>query len=256
MLPITHSTGELETLSRIVNEIKPSSASIDHLDEFATRVNEVIPFDRCVIVHERLGRATSRGIVYLGQSVERPHGKRSVQSACGPAIGIDQYLSRFAMSDRLDHAFQWKDAGGTAPEDKPHIAELAAHMAGAQGVAASVRSEVPGGTEVSTLLQFECADVSARLMLLLSFIAFYLHSTFTVHAVEPAVPESLADINLTGKERDVIRWVVEGKTSWEIGRILSTSERTVKFHLKNVYTKLNVCNRAQAVAVANRLRLI
>jgi LuxR family quorum-sensing system transcriptional regulator CciR len=50
--------------------------------------------------------------------------------------------------------------------------------------------------------------------------------------------------------------VIEGKTSWEIGKILATSERTVKFHLKNVYAKLNVCNRAQAVAVVNRLNLL
>lgn len=256
MLPFTHSTGELETLSRIVNEIKPSSASIDHLDQFATRVNEVIPFNRCVIVHERVGRTNSRGIVYLGQAVDRTLGKRSVQSACGPAVGVDEYLSCFAMSNRLDHAFQWKDDGRIPSDAKPHIAELATHMIGAEGVAANVRTEVPGGTDVSTLLQFECDEMSPRLMLLLSFIAFYLHSTFTVHAVEPAVHEGFADINLTSKERDVIRWVVEGKTSWEIGRILSTSERTVKFHLKNVYTKLNVCNRAQAVAVANRLRLI
>jgi LuxR family quorum-sensing system transcriptional regulator SolR len=255
MSPFTQSTGELETLSRIVNEIQPSSASIDHLDQFATRVNEVIPFNRCVIVHERAGRTGSRGIVYRNaRSGDRTHGRRAGQSACGPAIGLEQYLSCFEMSTRLDHAFQWKDAG--VPSDaKPHIAELATHMRGAEGVAASVRSEVPGGTDVSTLLQFECADVSARLMLLLSFIAFYLHSTFTVHAVEPPAHE-IAEINLTGKERDVIGWVVEGKTSWEIGRILSTSERTVKFHLKNVYTKLNVSNRAQAVAVANRLRLI
>ncbi|WP_257819709.1 helix-turn-helix transcriptional regulator [Burkholderia glumae] len=60
----------------------------------------------------------------------------------------------------------------------------------------------------------------------------------------------------TRKESEVVKWVVEGKTAWEIGRILCMSERTVKFHLTNVYEKLRVTNRAQAVAKVSRLGLI
>jgi DNA-binding CsgD family transcriptional regulator len=43
-------------------------------------------------------------------------------------------------------------------------------------------------------------------------------------------------------------WVAMGKTNPEIGCILEISEFTVKNHLKSVYTKLDVTNRAQAVA--------
>jgi DNA-binding CsgD family transcriptional regulator len=62
--------------------------------------------------------------------------------------------------------------------------------------------------------------------------------------------------NLTSKEREVLQWIVQGKTSKETGMILSIAERTVKFHLRNIYSKLNVVNRAQAVTVASRLRLV
>jgi len=55
---------------------------------------------------------------------------------------------------------------------------------------------------------------------------------------------------LTNREQEILKWAVRGKTSWEIGRILSISERTVKFHFKNTYEKLNVVNRSQAVAKA------
>jgi len=46
------------------------------------------------------------------------------------------------------------------------------------------------------------------------------------------------------------------KTAREISKILCVSERTVKFHLTNVYEKLKVPNRAQAVAKVSRLGLI
>jgi DNA-binding CsgD family transcriptional regulator len=64
--------------------------------------------------------------------------------------------------------------------------------------------------------------------------------------------ESSVFANLTAQEAKVMRWVVEGKTSWEVGMILSISERTVKFHLANIYAKLNVANRVQAVSLFSR----
>ncbi|WP_258955883.1 helix-turn-helix transcriptional regulator [Shewanella woodyi] len=61
---------------------------------------------------------------------------------------------------------------------------------------------------------------------------------------------------LTGRESEILAWSSEGKSSWEIGMICSITERTVKFHLKNIYKKLNVQNRAQAIVCAIRLGLI
>src|SRR5258707_175572 len=38
---------------------------------------------------------------------------------------------------------------------------------------------------------------------------------------------------LTFKETECLRWCKEGKTNWEIGEIMSISEKTVEFHLSN-----------------------
>ena len=57
--------------------------------------------------------------------------------------------------------------------------------------------------------------------------------------------ETSPDPNLTRREIQCVYWINEGKTDWEIGRILDISEDTVAFHIKNVKTKLNVSRRSQ-----------
>lgn len=63
----------------------------------------------------------------------------------------------------------------------------------------------------------------------------------------PAAPNSAATA-LTRRERDVMAYVAEGKTDWEIGVILSLSETTARFHADNARRKLGAVNRAHAVA--------
>ncbi|MBN0975614.1 helix-turn-helix transcriptional regulator [Pseudomonas hygromyciniae] len=55
---------------------------------------------------------------------------------------------------------------------------------------------------------------------------------------------------LTAKELEILRWATQGKTVWEISRIRCVSQATVKFHLRNIYGKLHVNNRVQAVSEA------
>ncbi|MCK6187417.1 MULTISPECIES: helix-turn-helix transcriptional regulator [unclassified Pseudomonas] len=68
-------------------------------------------------------------------------------------------------------------------------------------------------------------------------------------------------LNLSGKpltpaELEILRWASEGKTVWEISQIRATSEATVKFHLRNIYGKLEVTNRVQAMNEATRQGLV
>ncbi|HEY3313060.1 MAG TPA: response regulator transcription factor [Anaerolineales bacterium] len=55
---------------------------------------------------------------------------------------------------------------------------------------------------------------------------------------------------ISGRELEVLRLVAAGKSNREIADLLSLSENTVKFHLKNITLKLNVSNRTEAVMVA------
>jgi LuxR family quorum-sensing system transcriptional regulator CciR len=57
--------------------------------------------------------------------------------------------------------------------------------------------------------------------------------------------EASSDPGLSRREIQCVFWINEGKTDWEIGRILGISEDTVAFHLKNVKAKLGVARRSQ-----------
>jgi LuxR family quorum-sensing transcriptional regulator LasR len=61
---------------------------------------------------------------------------------------------------------------------------------------------------------------------------------------------------LTRRELEVLKWVMAGKSSWEISRITNCSEATVNFHMANVRQKFNVNTRQQAVVKAISLGMI
>jgi len=58
--------------------------------------------------------------------------------------------------------------------------------------------------------------------------------------------ESADRAELTKREREILQLVAEGYSNAQLARMLWVTEQTVKFHLSNVYRKLNVSNRTEA----------
>jgi len=75
-----------------------------------------------------------------------------------------------------------------------------------------------------------------------------------VQEVSSAPPE--VAFGLTRREMDVLRLVAEGHSAPGIARHLYLSPATVSTHLKNIYRKLEVPDRAAAVAKALRLGVL
>jgi DNA-binding CsgD family transcriptional regulator len=75
-------------------------------------------------------------------------------------------------------------------------------------------------------------------------------------AAPPGAPPLSATLKLTKREREILALVAEGMSNDEIGRRLILSPATVKTHLQNVYSKLEVNDRAAAVVAALRAGLI
>ncbi|HEY6960679.1 MAG TPA: LuxR C-terminal-related transcriptional regulator [Gaiellaceae bacterium] len=72
-----------------------------------------------------------------------------------------------------------------------------------------------------------------------------------VDAVEHARPtDEGAAARLTLRQVEILRLVGEGRTNREVGRALWVTEETVKFHLANIYRRLSVHGRRDAIAWA------
>jgi LuxR family transcriptional regulator, quorum-sensing system regulator CviR len=81
---------------------------------------------------------------------------------------------------------------------------------------------------------------------------------FLSRALKTLVPVSAAqDVPIiTSSELEILKWLKEGKSSWEISNILGKSERVINFHTGNIINKLNANNRTHAVAIALEHNLI
>lgn len=85
-----------------------------------------------------------------------------------------------------------------------------------------------------------------------------------VHAGETYIPPALvsklaAGIShqpLSGRELDVLKLLARGKSNKEIAINLYISETTVKSHLRNIFAKLNVLSRTEALCAASQRGLI
>ncbi|HEX7027143.1 MAG TPA: LuxR family transcriptional regulator [Gammaproteobacteria bacterium] len=94
------------------------------------------------------------------------------------------------------------------------------------------------------------SQISSQLMPELSLLVAYMHEAY----IRLEQPEETP--RLTPRERECLKWIASGKTTWEVSRIMNCSERTVTFHVSNITSKLGVSNRQHAVARAVSLSLI
>jgi DNA-binding NarL/FixJ family response regulator len=78
--------------------------------------------------------------------------------------------------------------------------------------------------------------------------------------IPPAVAARLAEFNdqpdLTEREREVLTLAARGLSNKEIARAIGRTDETAKIHLKNIFTKLNVTDRTEAVTTAMARGLI
>jgi DNA-binding NarL/FixJ family response regulator len=55
---------------------------------------------------------------------------------------------------------------------------------------------------------------------------------------------------LSERELEVLRWMAKGQNNLQIAQVLSITERTVRYHVENILSKLKATNRMEAVIIA------
>jgi len=99
--------------------------------------------------------------------------------------------------------------------------------------------------------------LSLRHAYLLKLLVPYLHVALVrVVANLPVKAHAPQQSQLTGRENEILKWLCDGKTNWEISQVLGISEATVKNHVHHILARLNVNSRTQAVTKAINLKLI
>lgn len=112
------------------------------------------------------------------------------------------------------------------------------------GYACGIRSSK--GTEGSLFSIAGKFKNHSRDRFILSTLGPHLHNAF--YSVLSS--RKKVSFGLSKREKEVLSWIMVGKSSWDISVILSISERTVKFHVDNIMVKLDAVSRTHAVAIA------
>jgi DNA-binding NarL/FixJ family response regulator len=95
-----------------------------------------------------------------------------------------------------------------------------------------------------------CVKTAAQDDLLVAIRQSFEASIYLAHSLSAAAPrEPVAAVEtpeLTRRELEILRLVAEGHSNSQLARLLWVTEQTVKFHLSNIYRKLDVANRTEA----------
>ena len=179
----------------------------------------------------------------------------------------DEHDARTILGRRLQ-AFGWNCLAHSSAESALRDPELRF----AEAVVADVLLGEGKLTGIDLIAELRKLDVRAPVVLVTAFAdqqrvkaalnggaSYLLEKPFTTEALRNVldkittvdvdlgklVNRALARARLTKKEEEVARLVLKGLTSAEIGAMMGNSEKTIKQHLTQVYSKLGVAGRAE-----------
>ena len=186
-----------------------------------------------------------------------PHRQRELSSFLDRTYISEQLrpVDPVVEEHRLHFGLQyWPDSYEKHPEARQFI--MSASDYGLKtGYSYGLKTESGDG---ASLFSFggRSMERSRRTFHILRRIVPHLHQAL-VRVVAPL--DHLQEVTygkLSPREKEVLLWIKEGKTTSEISSTLSISERTVKFHVRNTLRKVRASTRAQAVAVSLEKGLI
>jgi DNA-binding NarL/FixJ family response regulator len=110
----------------------------------------------------------------------------------------------------------------------------------------SIGAAVEAGADVYVVKNADPGDVAAAMRHAFGQ-PYYVQSPRFVTARRPqANGASTPRVSLTKREREILQLVSEGHTNAAMASMLWLTEQTIKFHLSNLYRKLEVANRTEA----------
>ena len=226
------------TLLRYAQDISRSSTPVE-LGASFRRIADQFEFERfgimCVSGGVPVGRVhdcpTQHVNTYIAEGQRDPVMSYLRDHSLPLVWGRDDYVNSNCV-ERWDRQAEFGYASGIA---------VAAHLSGDRHVAIGFDSCRPDRrTEKQT----------ERLLADFMLVSVYaLDAALNILHKQPEPTDS----PLTARERECLKWTIDGKTAWEIGKILSISERTAAQHLGTATRKADAATKHQAARKAERL---
>jgi len=100
------------------------------------------------------------------------------------------------------------------------------------------------------------SNVNRTMLLKIKVICHQFHLAYTDLLTTDNDNYKYTRTTLTNREREILSWASEGKSDADIADILGISYSTVRFHLNNIYLKLDTNEKIFAITKAIRFGLI
>ena len=225
--------------------------SVEELCSLFQKSLEIMGFNKYrygfLTEHKSVGKPANHGLQY---NFPDDWMKHYIESGY---LDVDPVKNQLSVSrtpfrwDKIDYFLKLN-------EKEKKVLEEAKDAGLIKGVGLAIHTgpgEVAGFGIASDFKDLEVTDVMLQKI---NLLAFQFHHRYLSLL---QVPEQVADrIVLTSREKDVLSWLASGKSSSVIGEILSISENTVNYHIKQCHKKLEANNRILPVTKAIRLGLI
>jgi DNA-binding CsgD family transcriptional regulator len=206
---------------------------------------------------------------YAIAALGRLDGSKSVVIADGVNISFpegwcDEYISKnYVRSDPvvkenfMNYRLQWwSDTKKRIPckGEQKKIAELCMDFNMHEGYTVGSNPLSPGKNGSMFCYSGRSMKNDNRTETIIECITPHLH--LALSNVYGKKRSNTKKVVLSLREKEVLNWLKQGKSSWDMSVILGISERTINYHVYNIMQKLDVVNRPQALAAAARLGLI
>ncbi|WP_423391440.1 autoinducer binding domain-containing protein [Burkholderia sp. LMG 21824] len=220
-------------------ELLGGSQSIDEILRKVEKATKELGFEYCAYGMKQPLPLTQPKIITISNYPKawQDHYKEKGYIAIDPTIKACRQSGRPVIwSDELFQSApaMWEEA--QAHDLRVGWAQVVMDKSGTGGMLTLARSREP-----LTAAELEANDTKRR---------WLAHITHLVMSTSVLNQTASATANLTEREIEVLRWAADGKTSADISAILTISDNTVNFHIKNAVAKLGAANKTAAVVKA------
>ena len=178
-------------------------------------------------------------------------GIKKVHRATSPAAAlafVEEHAPHLLVLDLDvgDESFDVWDCLRRVKELKPDIKTV---VVSARAQERSIEAAFAAGAEAFCTKTAEPDDLAAAIQQAFDRSIFLARGQVDQDAVAVSEASALVygdEVGLTRRELEILQLVSEGHSNAHLARMLWVTEQTVKFHLSNIYRKLDVSNRTEA----------